>query len=185
MKIIKRASDNTVLFAGDDLTLDPNGCGGPGWRHKGVTSNNAIMDEISALPDAFEPGQWTYAGGVWTATDLVNNTLLNNKKTSKIDQLKMAYDASVFSNIEHDGKIYPADKETQALLTQILAVGSVPQGMYWRDIAGTENLMSFAELQSLATAMLTRGVTADSNLTAKISDVNAAATLQDVDGVTW
>lgn len=110
---------------------------------------------------------------------------LESARQSKIKELKMLYDADVFSSIDYGGKTYYADAKSQELLSQILSVGSVPTGMYWRDITGAANPMTYPSLQSLASEILTRGLAADTNLAEKIAAVNAATTLTDVNNVTW
>ena len=57
--------------------------------------------------------------------------------------------------------------------------------MYWRDAAGTEHAMTFAQLEALGRAILERGLTADANLKTKRAAVEAAGTVEDVDAVVW
>lgn len=185
MKIIKRASDNTVLFAGDDLTLDITGCGGAGWLHRGITTNNAVIEAVDALPDEFEPGQWTYAGGFWTPSSLVADKQLSARKSAKLAELQTAYEAANYADIDHASKTWKADQVAQQLLVAVLAPGSVPPGMYWRDITETQNAMTFSDLQALARAILDRGLLLDSNLDTKKAAVEAVTTAEEVNAITW
>ena len=83
--------------------------------------------------------------------------LLAESKTAKLAELKSAFDAENYADIDHDNKTWRADKESQQLLSDVLAPGSVPVGMYWRDAAETQHAMTFASLQALGRAMLDRG----------------------------
>ncbi|SFK91897.1 hypothetical protein SAMN05216302_10217 [Nitrosomonas aestuarii] len=113
------------------------------------------------------------------------NAVLPVTKAAKIESLITCYEAEIYAYIVHTEKTWAADKKTQEILAQVLAVGSVPLDMYWRDITGTSNPMTYADLQSLASAILARGLVADTKLAEKITAVNAATTLTQVDSVTW
>ncbi|MCB1949128.1 DUF4376 domain-containing protein [Nitrosomonas sp.] len=111
--------------------------------------------------------------------------VLAETKAAKLVELKAAYDAANYADIDHNSKTWKADKEAQELLAAVLSVGSVPGGMYWRDITETQNAMTFADLQALAAAILARGLTLDSNLDTKKAAVAAATTVSEVDAITW
>lgn len=111
--------------------------------------------------------------------------VLEEAKTAKLEELKAAYDAANYADIDYNSKTWHADQGTQQLLAAVLSVGSVPQGMYWRDVAETQNAMTFADLQALAAAILTRGLSLDLNLTTKKAAVDAATSIAEVDAITW
>jgi len=106
-------------------------------------------------------------------------------KDSKIAEMKAAYVAANYADVDYDGKTWKADIESQQLLSSVLSVGSVPVGMYWRDVTETQNPMTYADLQALASAILARGLTLDSNLDTKKASVAAATTQAEVDAITW
>lgn len=110
---------------------------------------------------------------------------LKAAKDVKLTELQAAYNAANYANIDHDSKTWRADVQSQQLLAAVLSVGSVPEGMYWRDVTETQNAMTFSDLQALASAILTRGLTLDSNLDTKKAAVAAATTIAEVDAVTW
>ena len=111
--------------------------------------------------------------------------LLSDAKSTKIAELKAAFDAENFADISHDAKIWRADKESQQLLSDVLAPGSVPLGMYWRDTAETQHAMTFADLQALGRAMLDRGLILDNKFETKKSAVIAAESVAVVNAITW
>ena len=110
---------------------------------------------------------------------------LSESKAAKLVELKAAYDAANYADIEHNSKIWRADQATQQLLSSVLSVGSVPAGMYWRDVTETQNPVAFADLQALAGAILARGLTLGSNLDTKKAAVAAATSVSEIDAINW
>ena len=106
-------------------------------------------------------------------------------KEAKLAEMKVAYETATYADIEHAGKTWKADRDSQQLLAAVLSVGSVPEGMYWRDTTETQNPMSFSDLQALAGAILVRGLLVDSNLAAKKAAVEAATTIEEIDAIVW
>lgn len=111
--------------------------------------------------------------------------LLAEAKTVKLAELQAAYETANYADIDHAAKTWKADKAAQQLLAAVLSPGSVPPGMYWRDITETQNAMTFADLQALARAILDRGLLLDSNLDTKKAAVEAATTAEEVNAITW
>jgi hypothetical protein len=68
MNIIKRKSDNVVIFKGDYLVLDKNGCRGKGWEFNKIPSSELVLEKIDELPGGFVTGLCTYINGVWGKT---------------------------------------------------------------------------------------------------------------------
>lgn len=106
-------------------------------------------------------------------------------KQIKIESLRSSYVSEVYSDIQHAGQTWRADPVSRGLLAQVLAVGSVPLDMYWRDSAGTAHPVTYADLQSFAFAILTRGLAADANLITKTDAVDAATTAAEIDAIQW
>lgn len=106
-------------------------------------------------------------------------------KVAKINELKAAFDAENHADIDHDNKTWRADKASQQLLSDVLAPGSVPVGMYWRDAAETQHAMTFADLQALGRAMLDRGLILDNKFETKKAAVIAAQSIESVNAITW
>ena len=185
MKIIKALSDGTVLFAGTNLFLDQNGCGGIGWRSRVVDTSIATIEPVNSLPAGFIPGGWIYVDGVWTSNSLGADLITDDNRTKKLAGLQSAATAAVYADITHAGQTWRADKESRDLLADVLSAGSVPAEMYWRDAAGTPHAMTYADLQALARAILDRGLLIDANLITKSAAANAATTAAEIDAVAW
>lgn len=113
------------------------------------------------------------------------NAVLGVARASKIAELKGGYVAEVYSPIDHAGNTWGADPDSRTLLAQVLAVGSVPEGMYWRDHYQTPVAMTYTDLQALGRAILDRGLMADQNLMTKTVLANAAASIEGINAITW
>ncbi|MBL8500315.1 MAG: DUF4376 domain-containing protein [Nitrosomonas sp.] len=185
MKIAKRSADNVVLFIGNDLVLDQSGLRGAGWTFRNIDPNELVLEEVVEVPARFVGGGWTYADGVWTANEIGEQALLPIKRAEKIAELEAARLAIEYSNIDHAGQTWKADRDSRALLAQVLAPGSVPAGAYWRDASGTKHTMTYSELQALGLAISTRGYSADATLETKKAAVAAATTAAEIDAITW
>jgi len=120
-------------------------------------------------------------------TELANclSAHIDSAKESKKRELMVAYEAAITAPVVHNTITWTADKEAQSLLVSCLSSGSVPPGMYWRDVNKTPHAITYADLQALAGAMITRGLIADTNLQAKLANVDAAQTMQDIDQIVW
>lgn len=185
MKIIKRQSDNVVIFAGDDLVLDQDGCSGTGWQSRNIDPNELTLETVESIPDQFVGGGWSHNDGVWTSNAIADQIILPAKRAEKIAQFTAQATAENLANIEYLGHTWRADAASQGLLAQVLAIGSVPEGMYWRDASGAPQPMTYADLQGLGAAILARGLAADNNLMTKTAAVNAATTAEDIDAIVW
>lgn len=185
MKIIKRQSNNVVIFAGDDLALDQGGCRGAGWAFRAIDPNELTLETVESIPEQFVGGGWSYSDGVWTSNAIADQVILPAKRAEKMAQFTAQATAANFANIDYLGHTWRADSASQGLLAQVLAIGSVPEGMYWRDSSGVPQPVNYADLQGLGAAILARGLGADENLMTKTAAVNAATTAAEIDAIDW
>ena len=185
MKIIKRQSDNIVLFAGNGLAIEQDGVSGPGWKFRNVDVESLTIEDADNIPEGFVGGGWTFVDSVWTSNSVGDQEILPRKRAKKIIELRQGYVSAVYADIDHAEHVWGADPDSRALLSQVLAVGSVPEGMYWRDSSGIPRSMAYPDLQGLAYAILVRGLAADLNLMTKTASVGAAITLEDIDSIAW
>lgn len=184
MRIIKRTSDNVVIFAGKNLALDGQLISGAGWSYTAPPSWSLVLEE-AVLPDGYVPSGWSYVDGVWTINEIGAAEIFPGKRKNKIESLTQSAILANYTDITHAGQTWKTDKESRDLLAQVLSVGSVPEGMYWRDAASTPHDVTYADLQALAYAILERGLLIDQNLITKTAAVNAATTAAAIDAVTW
>ncbi len=186
MKIVKRQSNNVVLFIGNDLVLDEMGLRGAGWTFRSnIDPNELVLEEVAEIPEGFVGGGWSYSSGTWAINATGEQALLPVKRAEKIAELEAARLAVEYSDITHAGQTWKADKDARALLAQVLAPGSVRANAYWRDAAGTKHTMTYADLQALGRAISDRGFDADETLETKKATVNAAATAAEIDSINW
>lgn len=185
IKIVRRISDHVVLFAAPVLALGETTVAGDGWTCKNLDVTLLEMLEVAGLPEYYVAGGWTYSGGEWTPNNTGNQYMLPAKRAAKIAELEAARLAVEYSDITHAGQTWKADKDSRALLAQVLAPGSVKAGAYWRDAAGTKHTVTYTDLQALGRAISDRGYTADENLETKKAAVVAAATAAEIDQITW
>ena len=106
-------------------------------------------------------------------------------KEAKKQELMLAYEAAVTAPITHNSITWAAGRDDQSLLVSCLVAGSVPPGMYWRDLGKTPHAMTYTDLQALAGAMIARGFAADGNLQNKLAEVTAASTVAAVNAIVW
>lgn len=99
--------------------------------------------------------------------------------------LRASYESAITQPIEHNAITWAAGKDDQSLLATVLSVGSVPPEMYWRDIDRAPHAMTYADLQALAGAILSRALLADSNLMTKLQSVDAAETIEAINAIEW
>lgn len=125
---------------------------------------------------------------MWEIIDLTPEELiqqLNLARSQKIESLKAKYNIVYFEPIIHAGITWSTDQDSQNLLSQILSVGSVPTNMVWIDYIGIQHPMTYLDLQNLALAILERGVNAYQNMSSKITLVNNATTIADINAINW
>ncbi|SEN43158.1 hypothetical protein [Nitrosomonas marina] len=77
-------------------------------------------------------------------------------RQNKRAELKSAYESTLSADIDYNSKTYSATKERRELLSEILSVGSVPEGMYLIDVNGDQNPMTYADIQAIGQALLSR-----------------------------
>lgn len=146
-----------------------------------------LWDERSdgVMPATFTLGKMQRVGNNLTELSDYLPAYIDEAKEIKRLELRAAYENAITSPIEHNVITWTAGKEDQSLLATVLAVGSVPPGMYWRDLTGTAHPMTFADLQALAGTILARALIADSSLQSKLQVVASVNTLAEVNQITW
>jgi len=153
-------------------------------------ASRVIWDERTdgALPSI------TLGGMTRVGTDLVfsqpqmdqhNAALLPAIQSIKLAEIQQAYLAAVRADIVYNTFTFAADELAQNLLVSVLSAGSSPVGMYWRDTGGTPRDMDYSDLQSLSSAIVTRGLSLDGTLQTKIAAINIATNQSELDLITW
>ena len=95
--------------------------------------------------------------------DVITNSLSNKDfrtfaefQTAKISEIYGAYNKANEADIPYIKTTFQADKASQDLIVSVLSAGSVPTGFFWLDKANNQVAMTYAQLQGLSGAILTR-----------------------------
>jgi hypothetical protein len=112
--------------------------------------------------------------------------LLSTAQATQIAAIESAYQAAIQQPVAYMNTTFQADSSSQDVLTKCLVAGSVPAGFYWLDANNAQVIMTFVQLQGLASVMLVQGQAAFVHLQAKKSDVKAVTTtVVDVQAIVW
>ena len=127
------------------------------------------------------------ASGAWVDYAPSADELLNQAKTSKLAELKTAYESAISADIAYMNTTFQADQKSQDTITKVLAAsgGALPDGFFWLDAANNQVPMTFADLQGLANAILLRGQQLFAKYQQLKAQVNAATTVAEVGAVVW
>lgn len=175
------------------LVTDPDGR--QSVIHVGLTGqyydlSRVIWDERTdgAMPEITIGKMQRSGDQLITLDDYVPEHLavvLGEAKAEKRAELKSAYESALSADIDYNSKTYSATKERRELLSEILSVGSVPEGMYLIDINGDQNAMTYADIQAIGQALLARGLAANANLVTKLQSVESAVSVGAVESIVW
>jgi hypothetical protein len=111
---------------------------------------------------------------------------LTPAKAAQISVIEAAYNYAIQLPVAYMSTIFQADASSQDVLTKCLVAGSVPAGFYWLDANNAQVVMTFAQLQGLASAILVQGQAAFAHLQAKKSAIKAVTTtVADVQAIVW
>jgi hypothetical protein len=120
MKIIKRNSDNVVIYAGEDLTLDTRASNGEWVDASASTATHALIDGMT-LPADWAGGAYTY-NGAWaytTSGQAYADVVLSMKKTAWFK----AIDAAAIAVYDRPTTLGDEYKEREAEATAFRAAG--------------------------------------------------------------
>lgn len=185
MKIIKRTdAGNLVVFAGPNLTLNGRVVTGNGWSYTAPVNWVMVLEEAT-LPDGYVASGWTYTDGVWTINATGAAEAFPGRRKAKLTALTASATAANYADVTYNSITWKTDQISRDLLAQVLSVGSVPEGMYWRDAAGVAQTVTYEDMQGIAFAILERGLQIDTNLINKTIEVNSANTVAAINAVTW
>ncbi|MCA7959524.1 DUF4376 domain-containing protein [Burkholderia multivorans] len=155
----------------------------------------AITDEQYAAASGCNVGTWKVAGGVLVAPAPPSAAdLLLSAKALKIAELYGAYQCAMqqpvsFKTSAGVEQIFQADNASQNILliatTGYGIAGSTPAGFYWVALDNTQVPFSLDDLKGLYGAMLAQGNVAFNKLQMLKADVRRAATIADVESVSW
>jgi len=106
-------------------------------------------------------------------------------QTAKVSKLGIAYNKANELDVAYLSTTFQADKNSQDLIVSVLSAGSVPTGFFWLDKANNQVAMTYAQLQGLSGAILTRNQTNFIKFQGLKAKVSTAKTQADLDLIVW
>lgn len=135
MNIVKRKSDNVVIFSGDDITLDKSGCRGDGWVFNKIDPEEMMIEKVDYLPEGFFVGFWMYSDGVWskTAEGSSNDVReLTDKQNAALMEIDLVSDDLVNKVIgRRDIEYLMAEKQAQSYIDSGYKGNTFPYVSSW------------------------------------------------------
>jgi hypothetical protein len=113
----------------------------------------------------------------------INAYLLQEAKNSKIAEIKAAKDEALYLPIDYlDTQFISSEKASQNILGALVLNGDDNQ---WLDINGNVLVLSRAELEQLGILIKTQRGMVYNNESTKITAINNATTIEEVNNITW
>jgi hypothetical protein len=149
-----------------------------------VPSGNYLeVTDATTMAQTINDG-WAVVNG--SLVPPTSEQLITTAQAIQIAAIEADYQVAIQHPVEYMDTTFQADKDSQDVLTKCLVAGSVPTGFYWLDANNVQVIMTFAQLQGLAGAMLVQGQTAFAHLQAKKSAIKAVTTtVVDVQSIVW
>jgi len=115
--------------------------------------------------------------------DDIDTYLLQEAKNSKIVEIKAAKDEALYLPIDYlDTQFISSEKASQNILGALVLNGDDNQ---WLDINGNVLVLSRAELEQLGILIKTQRGIVYNNESTKITAINNATTIEEVNNITW
>ena len=153
------------------------------------TNNNPFAFEDNVTAEIIAKVEVTHN------TTLTNITLADYKaliaptfselQTAKLQDSESSYNKANELDITYMNTTFQADKNSQDLIVKVLSAGSVPTGFFWIDKANKHVAMTYAQLQGLSGAILTRNQTNFIKFQGLKSKVALAKTQTELDAIIW
>lgn len=137
---------------------------------------------------------WNNALGVQpTSTQLATAAAaydLGVAKQTQMGILQAAFNQAFYASVAYNGDTFLADQQSQSLLVAAQAAGiakggTLPNGVYVKNAAGSLVLMTYAQLQGLISAVYDQNDPAFNKFVTLAGQVQAATTVADVQAVVW
>ena len=192
-KIIRRNSDNVVLYAGDTLVLNGQATNGD-WADKNCNSTTHTMLDVT-LPPGFKGGQWTYIGTAWALTAdgqaQINADIANIKvaKNLEINQWRATANQTFFTHTTKQIACDPLSRsDIDAVMGSISMEGVFPVGFpgAWKAMDNSIVLLpTVAAFKAMYASMTAQGsVNFGKSQTLK-AQLAAATTVAQIAALVW
>ena len=150
-----------------------------------IQGNGYLVNNEMSVPN--EPSNRHYQEvQEWLKTNTAEPEFtLAELQIQKVQEIKTQYELNNELDIAYLNTTFQADKASQDLIVSVLSAGSVPTGFFWLDKANNQVAMTYAELQGLSGAILTRNQTNFIKFQGLKSQVKLAKTQADLDLIVW
>lgn len=115
------------------------------------------------------------------------SSTLSGAQAVQLAVMDSAYVAASTAPIAYMATAFQADQASQNLITSVMTAsgGSLPVGFEWYDEDNNGVVMTYAQLQGLAGAILSRGQPLFAHKQIQKSAIRAATTVAEVEAITW
>lgn len=183
MKIVKRKSDNVVLFVGDDLVLSDKKCEGKGWLYTNFEPNSLIIEDVESVPGDLIPGKTAHDGGKFVSP-LSNEDLTTTRKVA-IRFIDDHSDALVESVIGRRDIEYLTAETEAIMFIEAKYKGDVPPYVQaWADATGNSAEWAADSIANTASKWRASSVELRAHRLRAKEDVRNAETRQDINIIT-
>lgn len=127
-----------------------------------------------------------FQNGAWVIVSSLP-AQLKDAQDKQLALMDSAYATAITAPIPYMATTFQADQGSQDLITGVLTAsgGALPAGFSWFDTKNISVVMTFADLQGLAAAMLSRGQPLFGHKQTQKAAIRSAATVADVLAVVW
>jgi len=157
--------------------------------HYKDTNNNPFAFEDNVTPEIIAKVETTHKITLTKITLAEYKALIaptfTQLRTAKKQEIYGAYNNANQLDIAYMTTTFQADKASQDLIVSVLSAGSVPTGFFWLDKANNQVAMTYAQLQGLSGAILTRNQANFVKFQGLKAKVKLAKTQADLDLIVW
>ena len=157
--------------------------------HYKDTNNNPFAFEDNVTPEIIAKVETTHKITLTKITLAEYKALIaptfTQLRTAKKQEIYGAYNNANQLDIAYMTTTFQADKKSQDLIVSVLSAGSVPTGFFWLDKTNNQVAMTYAQLQGLSGAILSRGQTNFAKLQGLKAKAKLAKTQTALKKVVW
>ena len=160
-------------------------------HYSGTTILGAYPDdEMAPTPNILaNAGDWQEFDTIENGQLVHNGKPLSLAKAEKKAELDAAYDAAANADVTYNGNTFQADKAARENLEELSVYrgtgGSLPVDFTWRTKANTNVAFTWTDVDGIITAIATQKFVAVANMHTKKDALEAAATVAEVNAITW
>jgi len=106
-------------------------------------------------------------------------------QSTKLSEIEQAYNNANQEDIVYMNTTFDTKDSTQDTIAKNLAIGSVPDGFYFRDVDNNDVSMTYADLQGFGVAIQERNLANFSKYQELKASVGSATPQEELDAIAW